>query len=110
LDEGVDAPFVAWSALALLLLTSSAAVVVVSLALPDRPLLWALLAQPLLGAMVWVGANGPLEGKVLLSFGGSHGLTTSDLVVLVPVLAAGAVVHRIYRLGAEAGPRTPRRS
>jgi hypothetical protein len=96
LDEGVDAPFVAWSALALLLLTSSAAVVVCVGLRPDRPALWVLLAQPALGALVWVGANGPLEGKILLSFGGSHGLTTSDLVVVVPVLAAAAVVRRLH--------------
>ena len=40
----------------------------------------------------WVLFNGPIEGPILLTISSSHGLTVSDLLAVVGVLVAGAVL------------------
>lgn len=40
-------------------------------------------------AVVWVLANGPVEGAVLWTFDRQHGLTTADLLV-IPMIALGS--------------------
>ncbi|WP_372733665.1 hypothetical protein [Nocardioides sp.] len=42
----------------------------------------------------WLLVNKPLEGPVLISFGGEHGLVATDLVGLVGVGLAGLVWWR----------------
>ena len=50
----------------------------------------ALLLLPVSAA--WVLFNGPIEGPILLTISSSHGLTVSDLLAVVGVLVAGAVL------------------
>ena len=50
----------------------------------------ALLLLPVSAA--WVLFNGPIEGPILLTISTSHGLTVSDLLAVVGVLVAGAVL------------------
>ena len=55
----------------------------------------ALLLLP--AAVAWVLFNGPLEGPVLLTFSRDHGLTVSDLLAVLAVLVALAVLLRRRR-------------
>ena len=50
----------------------------------------ALLLLPVSAA--WVLFNGRIEGPILLTISSSHGLTVSDLLAVVGVLVAGAVL------------------
>ncbi len=50
----------------------------------------ALLLLPVSAA--WVLFNGSIEGPILLTISTSHGLTVSDLLAVVGVLVAGAVL------------------
>jgi hypothetical protein len=50
----------------------------------------ALLLLPVSAA--WVLFNGPIEGPILLTISSTHGLTVSDLLAVVGVLVAGAVL------------------
>ena len=43
-------------------------------------------------AAAWVLFNGPIEGPILLTISSSHGLTVSDLLAVLGVLVAGAVL------------------
>ncbi|KQR96668.1 hypothetical protein ASG12_18940 [Williamsia sp. Leaf354] len=48
-------------------------------------------------AVVWVLANGPIEGHVILSFNLHHGVTESDLLSVIAVLIAGVGGWRVRR-------------
>ncbi|MGU3293282.1 hypothetical protein [Williamsia sp. M5A3_1d] len=48
-------------------------------------------------AVLWLLANGPIEGHVILSFTLHHGVTESDLLSLVAVLIAGLGIVRTQR-------------
>jgi hypothetical protein len=50
----------------------------------------ALLLLP--ASAAWVLFNGPIEGPILLTLSKNHGLTVSDLLAVVGVLVAGAVL------------------
>ena len=50
----------------------------------------ALLLLP--ASAAWVLFNGPIEGPILLTLSTNHGLTVSDLLAVVGVLVAGAVL------------------
>ena len=50
----------------------------------------ALLLLP--ASAAWVLFNGPIEGPILLTLTANHGLTVSDLLAVVGVLVAGAVL------------------
>ena len=50
----------------------------------------ALLLLP--ASAAWVLFNGPIEGPILLRLSANHGLTVSDLLAVVGVLVAGAVL------------------
>ena len=50
----------------------------------------ALLLLP--ASAAWVLFNGPIEGPILLTLTTNHGLTVSDLLAVVGVLVAGAVL------------------
>ena len=50
----------------------------------------ALLLLP--ASVAWVLFNGPIEGPILLTLSTNHGLTVSDLLAVVGVLVAGAVL------------------
>ena len=52
----------------------------------------AVLLLPL--AVAWVLFNGPIEGPILLTFSSDHGLTVSDLLAVVAVVVAAAVLLR----------------
>ena len=52
-------------------------------------------------AVVWLFVNTPVEGSVLLNLGGGHGVTTADLLSVVLVLVALALLV--------SGRRRPRR-
>jgi hypothetical protein len=54
---------------------------------------WMLMALTLLTGLIWLGSDESMEGAVLLSFSSSHGLTASDLLVVVPIAAAGVLVR-----------------
>ncbi len=45
-------------------------------------------------SVAWVLFNGPLEGPVLLTLSQTHGVTVSDLLAVVGVLVAAAVLAR----------------
>ncbi len=49
--------------------------------------------------VAWVLFNGPLEGAVLLTLTSSHGVTTSDLLAVVAVVVAVAVLTGRLRRG-----------
>ena len=48
-------------------------------------------------AAAWVLFNGPIEGPILLTLSTDHGLTVSDLLAVVAVLVAVAVLVRRRR-------------
>jgi hypothetical protein len=50
----------------------------------------ALLLLP--ASAAWVLFNGPIEGPILVTFSSTHGLTVSDLLAVVGVLVAAAVL------------------
>ena len=50
----------------------------------------ALLLLP--ASAAWVLFNGPIEGPILLTLSANHGLTVSDLLAVLGVLVAGAVL------------------
>jgi hypothetical protein len=52
----------------------------------------ALLLLP--ASAAWMLFNGPIEGPILLTISSSHGVTVSDLLAVVAVLVAGAVLLR----------------
>ncbi|RDI32357.1 hypothetical protein DEU38_10388 [Rhodococcus sp. AG1013] len=60
------------------------------LAKPTRPAATALVSV----AVVWVFANGPLEGGVLWSLSPEHGLTVSDLLSVAAVAIAVSAWRR----------------
>lgn len=43
-------------------------------------------------AVVWVLVNGPVEGPILVVLSRTHGITTADLLSVLAVLAAAAVL------------------
>lgn len=43
-------------------------------------------------AVVWVLVDGPVEGRVLVVFNRTHGLTVADLASVVAVLVAAALL------------------
>ncbi len=45
-------------------------------------------------SFAWVLFNGPLEGPVLLDLSRNHGVTVADLLAVMGVLVAGAVLVR----------------
>jgi hypothetical protein len=50
----------------------------------------ALLLLP--ASAAWVLFNGPIEGPILITLSTNHGVTVSDLLAVVGVLVAGAVL------------------
>ncbi len=69
-------------------------------ALLSRSRLRRVAAVLLLPASVaWVLFNGPLEGSVLLTLTSTHGVTTSDLLAVVAVVVAVAVLTGRLRRG-----------
>jgi hypothetical protein len=52
---------------------------------------WGVMLAAAVFAVVWWWIDQAVEGRELLSFGGSHGLTVGDLVA-VPALLAGALL------------------
>jgi hypothetical protein len=57
-----------------------------------RPNLPSLVLLAVLGVL-WLRANGPIEGTVLVVFSSTHGLTFADLAVLAAVPAAWAYLR-----------------
>ncbi len=55
-------------------------------------------------SVAWVLFNGPLEGSVLLTLTSTHGVTTSDLLAVVGVLVAVAVLTGRLRRGPRRRP------
>ena len=49
-------------------------------------------------AVVWVLANGPIEGHVIFSFTLHHGVTESDLLAVLAVVIAAVGVVRVRRI------------
>jgi hypothetical protein len=65
------------------------------LALGSRgPLRRAAAALLLPASAAWVLFNGPIEGPILLTLSRNHGVTVSDLLAVVGVVVAGAVLLR----------------
>jgi hypothetical protein len=52
----------------------------------------ALAVLLVVGAFVWVMVNGPVEGRTLIVFDPSHGLTEADVPSLAAVVVAVALV------------------
>ena len=48
-------------------------------------------------AVAWSRFNGPIEGRVLMSFTSEHGVTESDLLSVLAVVIAAAGVWRVRR-------------
>ncbi|GAA1460678.1 hypothetical protein [Williamsia maris] len=48
-------------------------------------------------AVLWSRFNGPIEGRVLVSFNVAHGVTESDLLSIVAVVIAVVALWRVRR-------------
>lgn len=49
-------------------------------------------AALVVGAVIWVLVNGPVEGKVLVVLDRNHGITVADLLSVAAVLVAGQLL------------------
>ena len=85
----------AYESLALLLVVCAYAGTIVA---PRRRLhrraRYVLVAQLALTAVTWLGCNGPIEGRTLVTLAPHHGITTSDLLVLLPAALGWRLMTR----------------
>jgi hypothetical protein len=52
----------------------------------------ATAAALVVGAVIWVLVNGPVEGRVLFVIDRDHGITVADLLSVAAVLVAGQLL------------------
>ncbi len=94
-NEGVSPLLAAYLGMALLLLVSGYAAAQVRRGGLDRAMRAGLLVNLAGVAVLWLRTDKPIEGRTLLVLGERHGLTVADLLVVVPLLVAGAVAQSV---------------
>ena len=70
-----------------------------------KPNKWSILAV-LTFALIWPFVNGMLEGNLLLTLSGTHGITVSDLLSVLAALIALIQTMRIRRAARRDQPAT----